>query len=186
MKDTDVDTQLTQHLSGGPPREAFRQQALHDSTAALIYVRRRRSALRRAELAAAAVLIAGVAFLGGRLSAPPSLPRSVDIAPQAAAVPNTPRGEPNGVTVPNDLVAWLQAARLFRQLGMEERMALAVDRAAGLLPVDTVAVDGQRQHVFVADGSFDNQKKAMEPMGMPGQQRSAESTNQILAQLFGD
>jgi hypothetical protein len=179
MKDTDVDTQLLQQLSGEPPREAFRQQTLRDSTAALIYVRRRRSALRRAELAAAAVLIASVAFLGGRLSAPPSLPRSVDIASQAAA-------ESEGVNVPSDLVAWLDAARLFGQLGMEDRMARAVDRAAGLLPVETVILGSQTEQAFAAGGSVDNQNKRMEPADMSDPDSSAESVNQILAQSFGD
>ena len=186
MKDTDLDEHLRQQLSGDQPREAFKQQTLRDSTAEFVRVRRRRSAWRRAELAAAAILVAGVAFLGGRLSAPRTLPRSVDVAPQAAAVPGTPHGEPGGVTVPSDLVAWLDAARLFRQLGMEERMARAVDRAAGLLPVETLTADVQTEQVFAAGGSLNNQKKRMEPMGMPGPQPSAESMNQILAQSFGD
>jgi len=132
MKDKDVDKYLSQHLSGSPPREAFKQQTLRDSTAALVRVQRRRSAWRRAELAAAAVLIAGIAFFGGRLSKPRTLPRNVDVAPQVAA-------EPDGVTVPSDLVAWLDAARLFKQLGMEDRMARAVERAGRLLPYDAVA-----------------------------------------------
>ena len=50
--------------------------------------------------AAAAVLIAGIAFLGGRLSVPGELPRNVETAPRATA-------EPGGVTVASDLVAWL-------------------------------------------------------------------------------
>jgi hypothetical protein len=135
--------------------------------------------LRRAELAAAAILAAGVAFLGGRLSAPRTLPRSVDVAPQVAA-------ESDGVNVPSELVAWLDAARLFRQLGMEDRMARAIDRAGRLLPVETVTVGGQMGHVFAAGGSADNQKKRIGPMGMPGAHPSAESVNQILAQSFGD
>ena len=124
MEDKDVDKYLGQQLSGSPPREAFKQQALRDSTAALVRVRRRRSARRRAELTVAAVLIAGIAFIGGRLSVPHKLPRSVDVAPRAVA-------ETDGVNVPSDLVAWLDAARLFKRLGMEERMARAFERAGG-------------------------------------------------------
>jgi hypothetical protein len=45
-------------------------------------------------------------------------------------------GAAEKVAVPGDLVAWLEAARLFRQLGMEDRMARAVDHAYGLLPYD--------------------------------------------------
>jgi hypothetical protein len=186
MEDRDVDTQLRQHLSGEPPREAFKQQMLRDSTAELVRVRRRRSAWRRAELAAAAILVAGIAFLGGRLSAPRALPRSMDAAPQVAVVPGTPHGEPDGVTVPSDLVAWLDAARLFKQLGMEERMARAVERAGRLLPADTATADGLSERVFAADGFIQNGKNRMEPMGMRGPHSSVESVNQILAQSFGD
>jgi hypothetical protein len=179
MKDGDIDTLLRQHLSGDQPREAFKQEALRDSTARFGRVRRRRSVWRRAELAAAAILIAGIAFLGGRLSVPRKLPRSVDVAPGAVA-------EADGVNVPSDLVAWLDAARLFGQLGMQDRMARAVERAGRLLPVDTVTMDGQTEQVFAAGGSVESQKECMEPMGMPGPKPSAESTNQILAQSFGD
>ena len=177
MKDRDADTHLMQYLSGDSPREAFRQQVLRDSMAEFVRVRRRRSALRRAELAAAAILIAGVAFLSGRLAVPLTLPGSVEIAPRAAA-------EPDGVTVPTELVAWLEAARLFRQLGMEDRMARSVERAGRLLPVETVIADGQAGQVFAAR-SIEN-KKRMELMGISDPQPSAESVNQILAQSFGD
>ncbi len=178
MKDRDVDTHLRQYLSGDSPREEFKQQTLHDSTAEFVRVRRRRSAWRRAELAAAAILIGGVAFLSGRLSVPRILPGSVDVALRAAT-------EPDGVTVPSDLVAWLDAARLFRQLGMEDRMARAVERAGRLLPVDTVIADGQAVQVFAAR-SIENQKKLMELTGMPGPHPSAESISQIFAHSFGD
>lgn len=179
MKDRDADTHLMQHLSGEPPREAFKQQVLRDSTAEFIRVWQRRSAWRRAELAAAAVLIVGLAFLGGRLSAPPTLPTSVNVAKQAGS-------RPDGVNVPSELVAWLEAARLFRHLGMEDRMARAVERAGRLLPVDTVIADGQAERVFAAIRSIDNQNQRVEPIGMSGPQPSAESINQILAQAFGD
>ena len=97
MEDKDVDIHLNQHLSGDPPRETFRQEALHDSTASFIRIHRRRSARRRAGRAVAAVLIAGIAFFSGRLSAPPPLPGNVDIASQAAAVSE-------GVAVPTELL----------------------------------------------------------------------------------
>ena len=178
MKDRDADTHLMQHLSGEPPREAFKQQTLRDSTAEFIRVRRRRSALRRAELAAAAVLITGVAFLGGRLSMPRTLPASMGDPPPMAA-------KPDSVNVPNELVAWLDAARLFRQLGMKDRMARAVDRAGKLLPVDTSIAGDQTLRVFAA-GSIENQTERVEPMGISGPNPSAESINQILAQFLGD
>ncbi|KPK37171.1 MAG: hypothetical protein AMJ65_15215, partial [Phycisphaerae bacterium SG8_4] len=122
MKDRDAETHLRQHLSGDLPTEAFRQQVLRDSTAEFVRVRKRRSAWRRAALTVAAVLTIGVAFLGGRLSVPRAVPGSTDIKPRVAA-------EPGGVTVSSELVAWLEAAHLFRYLGMEDRMARAVERA---------------------------------------------------------
>lgn len=178
MKNTDANTHLERHLSGDRPRESFKQQTLRDSTAEFVRVRRRRSALRRAELAAAAVLIVGVGFLGGRLSAPRTLTGNADTAPLATA-------ESNVVTVPGELVAWLGAARLFGQLGMEDRMARSIERASRLLPVDTFTADGQAVQVFAAR-SIKNQKKLLELTGMPGPHPSDESVNQILAQFFGD
>jgi hypothetical protein len=179
MKDKDADTHLTQHLSGEPPREAFRQQVLRDSTVEFARASRRRSTWRRAAMTAAAVLIVGVAFLGGRLSVPRTLPGRTDVAPRATA-------DSDGVTVPSDLVAWLEAARLFRQLGMEDRMARAVERAGRLLPVDTSIADNQTLRVFVATGSIENPKERVEPMDISGPNPSAESISQILAQSFGD
>ena len=171
MKDGDVDTHLRQHLSGDRPREAFKQETLRDSTAEFVRVQRRRLAWRRAELAAAAILIASVAFLGGRLSAPPTLPRSVDVAPQAVA-------ESDSVAVPSDLV--------FEQLGMQDRMARAVERAGRLLPANAGPTDGQKGQVFATGGSADNQNQRMESIAVQGPHTSAKNINQILAQSFGD
>jgi predicted nucleic acid-binding protein len=180
MKDKDVDKYLREHLSGSAPREAFKQQTLRDSTAALVRVQRQRSARRRTELAAAAVLIAGIAFLGGRLSASRTLPRNVDVAPRAAA-------EPGGVTVPSDLVAWLDAARLFKRLGMEERMARAVEHAAKLMPYDAVAASSVKRQASVATGDevFENQNKHSILSDILGPHESVESISGIIAQSFG-
>ena len=179
MKDRDVDTHLRQCLSGDSPREAFKQQALRDSTAEFVRVRRRRCAWRKARLGAAAILVGGVAFLGGRLSAPGAPHGNVDLVPQAAA-------EPEGVTVPDELVAWLDAARLFGRLGMADRMARAVDRAGRLLPAGTFIADDQSLRVFATAKSIESQTERVESMGISGPHSSAESINQILAQSFGD
>ena len=181
MEEKDVDKYLRQQLSGDAPREAFKQQTLRDSTAALVRVRRRRSACRRAELVATAVLIAGVAFISGRLSAPRTLPRNVDVAPRMAA-------KPDGVTVPSDLVAWLDAARLFRQLGMEERMARAVDHAGKLLPYDAVTTINMTGQALAANGGevvFENQNKHSILTDILGPHESVESISGIIAQSFG-
>lgn len=180
MEEKDVEKYLGQHLEGSPPREAFKQQTLLDSTVALVRVQRRRSALRRAELAAAAVLIAGIAFLGGRLSMPRTLPRRVDVAPRAAA-------EPDGVTVPSDLVAWLDAARLFGQLGMEERMSRAVERAGRLLPYDAVAASSMTGQAFAATGdeAIKGQSKNLILADILLPHESVESISGIITQSFG-
>jgi hypothetical protein len=187
MKNEDVDKYLSQHLSGEPPREAFKQQALRDSTAALVRVQRRRSSWRRAELAAAAVLIAGVAFLGGRLSKPRMLPRNVDIESRVAAGPWTPHREPDGVNVPSDLVAWLDAARLFKQLGMEERMGRAVERAGRLLPYDAVAASSITGQTLVATGDriIENKSKNVNLADILLPHESVENVSGIISQSFG-
>ena len=183
MKDKDVDKYLSQHLSGSPPREALKQQALRDSTAALVRVRRRHSARRRAECAVAAVLIAGIAFIGGRLSVPRKLPRSVDVAPQAVA-----EAETDSVNVPSDLVAWLDAARFFKRLVMEERMARAFEHASELTPYDAVASISTTGHAlaFTDDEVFEDKNKHSILTEIFGPHESVGSISGIMAQSFGD
>jgi hypothetical protein len=178
MKDRDTDTNLKRHLSGEPPRKAFKQQVLHESTDEFIRVWRRRLAWRRVKIATAAVLIAGVAFWGGQFSVQPASPTTENVAKHVDI-------ETDSVNVPTELVAWLEAARLFRQLGMEDRMARAVERAGRLLPDDTYIANGQTLRVFVAE-STENQTERVELMGISGPHSSAESINQILAQSLGD
>jgi len=179
MKNGDVDTLLRQHLSGDQPRETFKQEALRDSTAEFVRIRWRCSAWRRAERVAAAILIAGIAFLGGRLSAPLTLPRSVDVAPQAAA-------KPDGVNVPSDLVAWLDAARLFGQLGMQDRMARAVEHAGRLLPYNAVTANSiTEQALAVDDEVVENKKKQTSISDILHSHESVESISGIIAHSFG-
>jgi hypothetical protein len=178
MKDTEADKSLMQHLSGEPPRQAFKQQALRDSTAEFMRVWRRRSVWRRARIVAAAVVIAGVAFVGGQLSAPSESPKTTHVVTNVDA-------DPGGVNVPSELLAWLEAARLFGRLGMEDRMARAVERAGRFLPADTFIADGRTSPVFTA-AAIDKQTELVEPTDIPGPIPSAETINQILAQSFGD
>lgn len=135
MNDRDVDKLLVQALSGGSPEQVFRRRVLSDSMAALSVERARRFRLRAASLSAAAVLIAAVSFLSGRISAPPA-----GREPTVATAPDA--DEAQTVSVPSDLVAWLEAARFFKQLGMEQRVALAYERAGQLVPYETPLTDG--------------------------------------------
>ena len=127
MNDRDVDKLLEQALSGGRAQDVFRQQVLRDSTAALGAGRVTRVRWRVAGLSAAAVLIAAVSFLSGRASSPPAALEATAVAKRAADDAQT-------VSVPGELVAWLDAARFFKQLGMEQRVSLAYERAGQLVP----------------------------------------------------
>ena len=178
MKEINEDTLLGRHLSGDPPREAFKEQVLRDSLAALVRTRRRRSAWRRAELAAAAILIAGITFFGGRRSVSRALPPNVAVAPPASA-------EPDGVTVPMELVEWLNAARLFGQLGMEDRMARAVQRAGRLLPYTTPPGDASIGPMAAAVGDELLGDKSRDVAGISGVDKSFESISGVMAQVFG-
>jgi len=181
MKDKDVDKYLSEHISGSAPREPFKQKVLRDSTAALVRIQRQRLAWRRAVFAAAAVLIAGIAFLGGRLSVPRSLPRNVDIKPVAVA-------EADGVNVPIDLVAWLDAARLFKRLGMEERMARAFEKAGKLLPYEAVAEINMTGQAISIDSDVEEVSEDQNNSILAdilGPHESVESISGIIAQSFG-
>jgi len=139
-------------------------------------------------LSAAAVLIAGIAFLGGRLSAPHTLPRGVDDAPQVTAVSGAPQEQGDDVTVPSDLVAWLEAANLFRQLGMEDRMADAVENAGSLLPSNAVAASGaSKQNIPPTDDNvFENQNNHSILAEILRPHESVGTVSGIMAQSFGD
>ena len=179
MNDAEMERLLEQGLSGTPPREEFRERVLRDSLLALARVRRTRTRWRAASLSAAAVLIAGVSFLLGRCSlwAPPTGP-----------VVMTPVGaEASGVTVPNELVAWLDAARLFRQLGMEDRMARAIDHASKWLPDDAAVIpDATGPVVAVGGAAGERQRKDVGLVGVPDLRELIENANRIMAQSSGD
>ena len=177
MRNHEIDKLLEESFSGDPPDPAFRTRVLADSTAALSHARRVRARCRWLRFGVAAACIVGASFLLGRHSLPPSVP-----SPPTGLVVAEPA---EMVMVSSELVAWLDAARLFKQLGMEDRMARAVDRAGRLLPADAGMADGQTLRVFAA-GSISNQTERVELRGTSDSQPSAESTNRILAQAFGD
>jgi hypothetical protein len=130
MNHEDMDRVLERNLSGDPPDPVFRARVLEDSLAALARRRRNHPWWHTTALSAAAVLIAGVSFLGGRYS----VLRWETEAPPG----NAPVAQAEGtVAVPGELVEWVNAARLFKQLGMEERVGRALDHAGRLMPADT-------------------------------------------------
>ena len=204
MKNEDWDKLLEHGLSGGPPRPGFREEALRDSVAAFVRGRRSQAWRRVGSLSAAAVLIAAVSFLVGRHSLPAPAPEAAPIATPVAA-------ETQGVAVPNDLVAWLDAARLFRQLGMPDRMGRAVDHASKLLPADTATgavacgtaapgceieriTPGSRGATWTPDVTSctaDPRFTILSALALPAtplplRPSSVENVSQIMAQTLGD
>jgi hypothetical protein len=181
MSNVDMDKLLEQVSPGGEPRAIFREQALRDSLAAFARSRRSRTGWRAAALSAAAVVIAAVSFLLGRCSLPQ---REMETAAVVTPVPH----DGQAVAVPSELVAWLEAARFFRQLGMEDRMAYAVDRASGLLPCDTVTAGGETGPVFAAagGGAVESRRNRVGPVRLTDLYESVEGVNRIMARCLGD
>jgi len=173
MNNQDMDHLLEQGLSGAPPRQVFRARVRMDSTEAFLRARGGGARWRLAALSAAAVFIGGVSFLLGRYSA--ARPAHLITA-----------GPSDTVAVSSDLVAWLQAAQLFGQLGMNDRMARAVERASKLLPDETIIVDSRTLQGYAVARSAENGEEGVEPMGMPSTKPSVPSVNQVLAQALGD
>jgi hypothetical protein len=171
MDESHAENLIERGLSAQRPRRAFRDRLLGDSTAVVVRVARARARWRKAGLALAAVLVGAVSFLGGRLSAPRSLTPGADPAPRAAA-------EREGVTVPEDLIAWLNAARLFKQLGMEDRMARAVERAGKLLPQDAARIETAKGRALSAADDPGAEKQS-NPVGLAVLPRLYEPTRNI-------
>lgn len=180
MNQEDLNRLLEQGLSGDPPRPEFRDQVLRGSLATFAQRRRDHVIRRTAALSAAAVVIAGVSFLLGRYGAPRG-------QGQAAPVVTPVAVESPTVAVPSELVAWLDAARLFRQLGMEERMARAVDHAHKLRPYGTAA-DGETTESVVATGTgvAGSWGQGVGPRPKAGPHEPIESMNRVMAQSFGE
>ncbi len=175
MHNHDIDRLLEEGLSCELPGEAFRARVLLESTTALVRARQDRHRWHLAALSAAAVLMAGVSFLLGRGSAPqpPTVPAIADAA--------------DTVVVPRELVVWLDAARLFKQLGMENRMSRALDCAGNLLPREAIRAGAATGLVSFAAGGegIDNQRRPMGSARKPRVPRSVDKVNRVLAEFSG-
>lgn len=176
MNNQGIDRLLEESLSGDRPAEAFRTRVLRDSTAELIHARRDRAWWRFTALSAAAVLIAAISFLLGRYSWP-----QTTTSPVVADAGET-------VAVSKDLVAWLQAAQLFGQLRMNDRMVRAVERASRLLPVETAAMDAQSVATLATMRSVlvEHREESEDVLGAAGPSPSVHISRQVLAQSLGD
>ena len=180
MNESEAENLIERGLSAGRPRETFTAQLLADSTAALVRGARRRARWRMAGLAAAAVLIAAVSFLCGRLL--PSAPA----APEPVVAGPGP-GQAETVRVPAELVTWLQAARFFKQLGMQQRVTLAYERAGGLLPYEATVTSDVADRAWAAEpAGMDGRRRERKPAQFKGEAGPAvENIRRIMAQSLG-
>jgi hypothetical protein len=171
----DIDKLLEASLSGDPPRASFQARVLNESLAALGRARRTRVRRQWLRFGVAAAFIASVSFFLGR-----------NLGDRSVPVPAPVVAEPvETVMVSSELVAWLEAARLFRQLGMEDRMARAVEHAGKLLPADTFTAGVQRLPTFAAE-SVARQDERIGVNDALGPHSSLDIMNSILAQSVGD
>ena len=185
MDDKEIDRLLGQSLSGDPPSQAFRDQVLRASSSLFALTRRCRVRWHLTALtAAAAVLIAGVSFLGGRYSV---TRRSIETPPGVPPVAMAATPADGTVVVSRDLVAWVNAARLFRQLGMEDRVGRALDRAGRLMPPGIVGPNAGAEPTFAREEATGaSQEKRPDGPGQPDRRESFSVTNRIMAQYSGD
>lgn len=165
MNSQDINNLIENALSADSAGGAFKKQLLRDSTEVFSQGRALHRRLRTAGFTSLVLLITGAAFFCGRLSVPGEL---VDrqIVPQSVDAPD------DSVRVSKDLVAWLDAARFFTQLGMDERAALSYRQASELIPYDVPVnqqADFESQNML-ADISSD---------------RDYEILDKIIAQNFG-
>ena len=126
MSDFDIDKLISESLTSGSVSDAFRERLLRESTGALVSSRKFNKRLRAAGLVLAIVLTATGAFVCGNF-------RGLRVvATEKVGVPAAGENE-DRMSVPRELVAWLDAGRFFERLGMQERAVRAYKTASGLI-----------------------------------------------------
>ena len=129
MNNHDINKLIEDALSANGASNVFKEHVLRDSTAAFTRGRALRRQFRVTGLTLVILLATAAAFICGRLSVHERLTHGRMIAQNAAE-------KNDSVRVSRDLVAWLDAARFFTQLGMDERAALSYRKASELIPRD--------------------------------------------------
>ena len=132
MKNQDTENLIEDALSEGSATNAFKEHLLRSSTATLVRGRVLHRRLRTAGFALLIMLATGAVFLCGRLSV------SSEALDKQELVHDVDE-QVEHVMVSRELVVWLDAARFFTQLGMEERAALSYRQASELIPYDVPA-----------------------------------------------
>ncbi len=136
MSNQDVNKLIEDAFNASPSNDAFKSQLLQDSTAVFIRDRTFKHRMRMTGLIVAILLVTTAAFFSGRISV------TERITNQQVAV-RTADEDKDSVRVSKDMVVWLNAARFFAQLGMEERAALSYKQASDLIPYDMPAMNQQ-------------------------------------------
>ncbi len=127
MSDLEFDKLIAEGLIQSQAETAFRRRLKQQSGQALTKGHKRRLWYRRTGLMCVVLLVAISAFWSGRITTKPqSLMGST-------AIINARRNH-GTVLVARELVTWLDAARFFQQLGMEERADKAFQLASTLAP----------------------------------------------------
>ena len=125
-------------------------------------------------------IITIAAFVTGRFSANEKISQ-----PQIAQQNNN---NDKNISVSRDLVAWLDAAKFFTQLGMTERAEFSYKQASQLIPAgimqDNIAGTGQNIELAKILNDFD--KENMKVSEQDPKEYSEIITNKILAHNFGD
>lgn len=130
MSSNDLNKLIEEALSANAASDVFKGQLLRDSTAAFIRGRALQRRLQMAGLTLVILFVMAAGFICGRLSV------SRPMTNQQVAVRTVDERDEH-ITVSKDLVAWLDAARFFTRLGMDERAALSYKQASDLIPYDT-------------------------------------------------
>ena len=165
MNSQDINNLIEDALSADSAIDAFKERVLRNSAAAFSRGRVLHRRLRTAGFTSLIMLVAAATFFCGRLSVPDELGGRRIVTQDVDE-------QDDGVRVSRDLVAWLDAARFFTQLGMEERAALSYKRASELIPYDVPA----------------NQQAGLESQNMLAGiscDRDREILGKVIAQNFG-
>lgn len=176
MNENDINDLMNNAHGGNIARHDFKEQLLQNSTTAFTRNRLFRKRLKVTGLILLIAIITTSAFITGRLSVNKETSHQRQIVQQS-------NPDDNNISVPKDLVAWLDAAKFFNQLGMPERAEFSYKQASQLIPIDimqdSVADTGQNIELAKILNDFDEKN-----LKISEQEQKAlfEITNKILAQ----
>ena len=179
MNENDINDLLSSSLGGNSARKDFKEQLLQNSTAAFTRGRIFHQRLRTTGLISLIIIFTTAAYLSGRFSV------SRKTNERQIIVQHTNN---DSISVSRDLIAWLDAAKFFTQLGMDQRAEFSYKQASQLIPVELPQYDlanmGQKSALAKILNDFDKNN-----LNITHQEQKEFETNKIsriLAQNFGD